>query len=61
MDCIHLARYGDKCWTLVNTVINFHIPQKAGNFLIAEELLFLREVPYSMASVVAEIMTEDLF
>jgi hypothetical protein len=61
MDCIHLARYGDKCWTLVNIVINFHIPQKAGNFLIAEELLFLREVHYSMESVVAEIMTEDLF
>jgi len=25
-----------------------HIPQNAGNFLIAEELLVHREVPYSM-------------
>jgi len=41
--------------------MNFHIPQNAGNFLIAEELLVHREVPYSMESVVAEIMTEDLF
>ena len=61
MDCIHLAQDGDKWWALVNIVMNFHIPQNAWNFLIVEELLVHREVPYSMESVVAEIMTEDLF
>ena len=35
--------------------------QNAGNFLIAAELLVHREVPYCMESVVAEIMTIDLF
>jgi hypothetical protein len=37
-----------------------HIPQNAGNFLIAKELLAPHEGPYSMESVVGEIMTEDL-
>jgi len=61
MDWIHLAQDGDKWWALVNIVMNFHIPQNAGNFLIAAELLVHREVPYCMESVVAEIMTIDLF
>jgi hypothetical protein len=60
MDCIHLAQDGDKWWALVNMVMKFQIPQNAGNFLIAEELLASREGPYSMESVMVEIMTEDL-
>lgn len=50
MDCIHVAQDGDKWWALVNIVMNIHIPQNAGNFLIAEELLVHREVPCSMRS-----------
>jgi hypothetical protein len=61
MDCIHLAQDEDKWWALVNIVMNFHIPQNAENFMIAEELLVHQEIPYSMELVVAEITTEDLF
>jgi hypothetical protein len=33
MDGIHLAEGEDQWWALVNMVMNFQVPEKAGNFL----------------------------
>jgi hypothetical protein len=33
VDWIHLAEDKDQWWTLVNTIMNFRVPCKAGNFL----------------------------
>jgi hypothetical protein len=33
MDWIDMAQDGDRWWTLVSAIMNFRIPQNAGNFL----------------------------
>jgi len=46
-----LAQDMDKLWDPINTVTNFHIPQKAGNFLSTELLLASQEGFCSMELV----------
>jgi hypothetical protein len=43
VDWIHLAQDRAWWWALVNTVMNFLVPQKGGNFLICCELLASQE------------------
>ena len=33
IDWTELAKVRDRCWALVNAVMNFWVPQNAGNFL----------------------------
>jgi hypothetical protein len=51
MDQIYLAQNSDRWWALVNAVMNFRIPQNAGNFLIDESLLASQEELCSMLLV----------
>jgi hypothetical protein len=41
-------RTGVQWWAVVNTAKNLQVPEKVGNFLVAEQLLDFQEGLYSM-------------
>jgi hypothetical protein len=58
VDWTHLARDREQWWALVNTVMNFHVPQKAENFLIIWETIsfWRRALPHGLSCLLYSIL-----